>query len=61
MLDGHVFKAYLPGGASGGILPATLNNIPLDRQVPTFILNQQTVWLIDAMLTALIDPPVATE
>jgi formate dehydrogenase len=30
MLDGHKFKAYLPGGASGGILPASLNNIPLD-------------------------------
>jgi NADH:ubiquinone oxidoreductase subunit F (NADH-binding)/NADH:ubiquinone oxidoreductase subunit E len=30
MLDGHKLYAYLPGGASGGILPATLNNIPLD-------------------------------
>jgi NADH:ubiquinone oxidoreductase subunit F (NADH-binding)/NADH:ubiquinone oxidoreductase subunit E len=30
MLDGHTFYAYLPGGASGGILPATLNAIPLD-------------------------------
>ena len=30
MLEGHVFKGYLPGGASGGILPAKLNNIPLD-------------------------------
>ena len=30
MLDGHIFKGYLPGGASGGILPAKLNNIPLD-------------------------------
>tara|TARA_B100001123_G_C15326500_1_gene1029716 strand:+ start:45 stop:1748 length:1704 start_codon:yes stop_codon:yes gene_type:complete len=30
MQDGHIFKAYLPGGASGGILPAELNNIPLD-------------------------------
>ena len=30
MLDGHAFYAYLPGGASGGILPATMNNIPLD-------------------------------
>ena len=28
--EGHTFKAYLPGGASGGILPATLDNIPLD-------------------------------
>jgi formate dehydrogenase len=30
MLDGHVFKGYLPGGASGGILPATMADIPLD-------------------------------
>jgi formate dehydrogenase len=28
--DGHRFYAYLPGGASGGILPAALNDIPLD-------------------------------
>jgi len=30
MLDGHQLYAYLPGGASGGILPARLNQIPLD-------------------------------
>ena len=30
MLEGHKFKAYLPGGASGGILPSSLSNIPLD-------------------------------
>ncbi|MGN8003666.1 NAD(P)H-dependent oxidoreductase subunit E [Acidovorax sp. 22279] len=30
MLDGHELYAYLPGGASGGILPASLNQIPLD-------------------------------
>jgi len=30
MEDGHVFKGYLPGGASGGILPASMNDIPLD-------------------------------
>ncbi|GAA4014329.1 NADH-ubiquinone oxidoreductase-F iron-sulfur binding region domain-containing protein [Actimicrobium antarcticum] len=30
MQDGHRFYAYLPGGASGGILPASLNTIPLD-------------------------------
>ena len=28
--EGHTFKAYLPGGASGGILPAKLDNVPLD-------------------------------
>ena len=30
MLPGHAFYAYLPGGASGGILPASMNDIPLD-------------------------------
>ena len=30
MLDGHEFYGYFPGGASGGILPASMNNIPLD-------------------------------
>ena len=30
MLDGHVFYGYFPGGASGGILPASLGDIPLD-------------------------------
>ena len=30
MQDGHTFKGYLPGGASGGILPARLANLPLD-------------------------------
>ncbi len=30
MLDGQKFYGYLPGGASGGILPASMNNIPLD-------------------------------
>ena len=30
MADGHKFHAYLPGGASGGILPASMDDIPLD-------------------------------
>jgi len=30
MADGHLFKGYLPGGASGGILPASMADIPLD-------------------------------
>ena len=30
MQEGHTFYAYLPGGASGGILPASLKDIPLD-------------------------------
>lgn len=30
MQDGHTFKGYLPGGASGGVLPASMADIPLD-------------------------------
>ena len=30
MAQGHTFKAYLPGGASGGILPASMGDLPLD-------------------------------
>ena len=30
MLDGHTLYAYLPGGASGGIFPASLSAVPLD-------------------------------
>jgi formate dehydrogenase beta subunit len=30
MLDGHTLYAYLPGGASGGIFPASLAHVPLD-------------------------------
>ena len=30
MQDGHAFYGYLPGGASGGILPASMGDIPLD-------------------------------
>ena len=30
MLEGHIFKAYQPGGPSSGILPASLDNVPLD-------------------------------
>ncbi|MFQ5954751.1 MAG: NADH-ubiquinone oxidoreductase-F iron-sulfur binding region domain-containing protein, partial [Kiloniellales bacterium] len=30
MTEGHAFKGYLPGGASGGILPASMADLPLD-------------------------------
>ena len=30
MKKGHRFKGYLPGGASGGILPAKMGDLPLD-------------------------------
>ena len=30
MAEGHSFAGYLPGGASGGILPASLDDLPID-------------------------------
>ena len=30
MLNGHTFYGYFPGGASGGILPASMGDLPLD-------------------------------
>lgn len=30
MMDGHTFKAYQPGGPSAGLLPASLNDVPMD-------------------------------
>jgi len=30
MLDGHELKAYQPGGPSSGLLPASMNDVPLD-------------------------------
>ncbi|MEQ8354410.1 MAG: NAD(P)H-dependent oxidoreductase subunit E [Kiloniellaceae bacterium] len=30
MAEGHSFRAYLPGGASGGILPAAQGDLPLE-------------------------------
>ena len=51
MLDGHKFKGYLPGGASGGILPASLGNIPLDfdtlQEYDCFIGSAAVVVLSD--------------
>ena len=51
MQDGHQFYAYLPGGASGGILPASMNDIPLDfdtlQAVGCFIGSAAVVVLSD--------------
>jgi NADH:ubiquinone oxidoreductase subunit F (NADH-binding)/NADH:ubiquinone oxidoreductase subunit E len=33
MLPGHILYGYLPGGASGGILPASLADLPLDFDI----------------------------
>jgi formate dehydrogenase beta subunit len=51
MLDGHRFKGYLPGGASGGILPASMHDIPLDfgtlEQHGSFIGSAAVIVLSD--------------
>ena len=53
MLDGHKFKAYLPGGASGGILPATLSSIPLDYGLKA--LEDEGCFLGSAAIVILSD------
>jgi len=49
MLEGHIFKAYQPGGPSSGILPASLDNVPLDfdtlQPLGTFIGSAAVVVL----------------
>ncbi len=51
MSEGHTFAAYLPGGASGGILPASMNDIPLDfgtlEQYGCFIGSAAVIVLSD--------------
>ncbi len=51
MAEGHEFKGYLPGGASGGILPASMADIPLDfgtlEQYGCFIGSAAVVVLSD--------------
>ena len=51
MLEGHTFKAYQPGGPSSGILPASMDNIPLDFDTlqphGTFIGSAAVVVLSD--------------
>jgi formate dehydrogenase len=51
MLDGHRFYGYLPGGASGGILPATMADIPLDFDT----LNQYGCFIGSAAVVILSD------
>src|SRR2546423_6759647 len=52
MADGHAFKAYLPGGASGGILPAAMADLPLDfgtlEKYGCFVGSHAVVILSDA-------------
>ena len=51
MLDGHKFYAYFPGGASGGILPTSMNNIPLDFDT----LNEYDCFIGSAAIVILSD------
>ena len=51
MLDGHIFSAYQPGGPSSGLLPASINDVPLDfdtlQPLGTFIGSAAVVVLSD--------------
>lgn len=52
MEDGHTFKAYYPGGASGGVLPASMDDIPLDfggklAELGSFVGSHAVVVLSD--------------
>jgi NADH:ubiquinone oxidoreductase subunit F (NADH-binding)/NADH:ubiquinone oxidoreductase subunit E len=49
MQDGHTFYGYLPGGASGGILPASMGDIPLDFDT----LNQYGCFIGSAAIVIL--------
>ena len=56
MLQGHDFYAYLPGGASGGILPAAMGDIPLDFDT----LNAHGCFIGSAAVIVLSDKDKAT-
>ncbi len=51
MAEGHVFKAYQPGGPSSGLLPASINDVPLDfdtlQPLGSFIGSAAVVVLSD--------------
>jgi len=51
MAPGHAFYAYLPGGASGGILPASMGDIPLDFDT----LNEYGCFIGSAAVVILSD------
>jgi formate dehydrogenase len=56
MLEGHTFYGYLPGGASGGILPASMSDIPLDFDT----LNQYGCFIGSAAIVILSDKDTAS-
>ncbi len=57
MLEGHTFYGYLPGGASGGILPAALGDVPLDFDT----LNEHGCFIGSAAIVILSDRDRATD
>jgi NADH:ubiquinone oxidoreductase subunit F (NADH-binding)/NADH:ubiquinone oxidoreductase subunit E len=56
MLEDHTLYGYLPGGASGGILPASMANVPLDFDT----LNQYGCFIGSAAVVVLSDKDTAT-
>jgi formate dehydrogenase len=57
MLEGHKLYGYLPGGASGGILPASMANIPLDFDT----LNQYGCFIGSAAIVVFSDHDSAAD
>jgi NADH:ubiquinone oxidoreductase subunit F (NADH-binding)/NADH:ubiquinone oxidoreductase subunit E len=55
MLPGHTFYGYFPGGASGGILPASMDDIPLDFDT----LNKYGCFIGSAAIIVLSDRDTA--
>jgi formate dehydrogenase len=51
MLDDHEFYGYFPGGASGGILPASMGDVPLDFDT----LNQYGCFIGSAAIVVFSD------
>ena len=56
MLEGHALYGYLPGGASGGILPASMADVPLDFDT----LNQYGCFIGSAAIVVLSDKDTAS-
>ena len=57
MLDGHEFYGYFPGGASGGILPASMGDIPLDFDT----LNEHGCFIGSAAIIVFSDQDKARD
>ncbi len=49
MQDGHTLKGFLPGGASGGVLPESMADIPLD-----FGTLEKSAWLLRRLHAVVI-------